>query len=115
MSFKTGSSVITFADRAQFWFDNMHDIVRGRTWDSMTSAINKHLLPALKDVPVDAIDEDVAQSFVTTLTMTLSGLLAGIAGAMMSGSVSSAKTRSGGAENRRCPSTTVIEGGKANA
>jgi hypothetical protein len=67
-SFKTGSSVITFADRAQFWFDNMHDIVRGRTWDSMTSAINKHLLPALKDVPVDAIDEDVAQSFVTTLT-----------------------------------------------
>jgi hypothetical protein len=29
---------------------------------------NKHLLPALKDVPVDAIDEDVAQSFVTTLT-----------------------------------------------
>ena len=65
---RVDSRKCTFADRAQFWFDNMHDIVRGRTWDSMTSAINKHLLPALKDVPVDAIDEDVAQSFVTTLT-----------------------------------------------
>jgi integrase len=38
------------------------------TKDSMKSAINLHLLPALKDFPVDAIDEDRAQVFVTTLT-----------------------------------------------
>jgi len=67
-SFKTSSSVTTFADRVQFWQDNKMKHLRPRTQDSMKSAINLHLLPALKDFPVDAIDEDRAQVFVTTLT-----------------------------------------------
>jgi integrase len=67
-SFTTSPSVATFGDRVKFWQDNKLKHLRPRTKDSMSSAIHLHLLPALGQCPVDAIDEDRAQVFVSALT-----------------------------------------------
>jgi integrase len=67
-TFKPAASIQTFADRVKHWNDTKKDFNRGRTRASMQSAIEKHLLPLLKNYPVSSIDEDVAQSFVAALS-----------------------------------------------
>jgi integrase len=41
---------------------------RGRTQKGMSCAVNKYLLPSLENYPLNTIDEDVAQSFVASLS-----------------------------------------------
>jgi integrase len=66
-TFKPGASLQTFADRVKHWDETIKPFTRGRTQRSMGCAVNKYLLPALKNHPLNTVDEDVTQSFVASL------------------------------------------------
>ena len=67
-TFKSGASLQTFADRVKHWDSMIKPFARGRTQKSMSCAVNKYLLPLLENYPLNSIDEDVAQSFVASLS-----------------------------------------------
>ena len=67
-TFKSGASLQTFADRVKHWDSMIKPFTRGRTQAGMGCAVNKHLLPLLENYPLNAINEDVAQSFVASLS-----------------------------------------------
>jgi len=65
---QTCSTVKTFADRVQFWEANKASYLKGNTKLCMESANLLYLLPMLGKLPLQSVNEDVAQSFVMGLT-----------------------------------------------